>query len=154
MTLVTSNDGLENGQPVFGEVVRRDVLLPNTGNKFVDASKIAGVEQRHGFGSSVSATLLRRISILLGSGIAMLPNVGNPQESITLRCCTPTAKVRSKIYHEHMCCCTTVPSHYRWLRRLWSCWKQSYPKGKKNRLKRQSQKAKRNAPIKLRHENW
>ena len=47
-------DGLENGKPIFREVSRRDILLRNTGDKFVDVSKTAGVGQRQGFGNSIS----------------------------------------------------------------------------------------------------
>jgi enediyne biosynthesis protein E4 len=47
-------DGLENGEPIFREVSRRDILLKNDGSKFVDVSKSSGVGQRRGFGNSVT----------------------------------------------------------------------------------------------------
>ncbi|MGJ8652427.1 MAG: FG-GAP-like repeat-containing protein [Opitutaceae bacterium] len=47
-------DGLEQGQPIYREVSRRDILLKNNGEKFVDVSETAGVGQRRGFGNSVS----------------------------------------------------------------------------------------------------
>lgn len=47
-------DGVENGEPIFREVSRKDILLRNTGSKFVDVSEAAGVGQRRGFGNSVS----------------------------------------------------------------------------------------------------
>ncbi|MDA7877625.1 FG-GAP-like repeat-containing protein [Akkermansiaceae bacterium] len=47
-------DGLENGKPIFREVSRRDILLKNNGEKFVDISDTAGVGQRRGYGNSVT----------------------------------------------------------------------------------------------------
>ncbi|MEJ6728814.1 MAG: VCBS repeat-containing protein, partial [Akkermansiaceae bacterium] len=47
-------DGLENGEPIFREVSRRDILLKNKGDKFIDVSAAAGVGQRPGFGNSVT----------------------------------------------------------------------------------------------------
>ncbi|MGJ8697781.1 MAG: FG-GAP-like repeat-containing protein [Verrucomicrobiaceae bacterium] len=47
-------DGLENGKPIFREVSRRDILLKNTGGKFVDVSESTGVGQRRGYGNSVT----------------------------------------------------------------------------------------------------
>ena len=47
-------DEFENGNPTFTEVSRRDILLRNNGNKFIDVSKAAGIGQRRGFGNSVS----------------------------------------------------------------------------------------------------
>ena len=46
--------GLEDGEPTWTEVSRRDILLKNTGKKFVDVSKAAGVGQRPGPGNSAT----------------------------------------------------------------------------------------------------
>lgn len=47
-------DGLENGKPIFREISRKDILLKNTGKKFVNVSAAAGVGQRRGYGNSVT----------------------------------------------------------------------------------------------------
>ncbi|MGJ8653871.1 MAG: FG-GAP-like repeat-containing protein [Opitutaceae bacterium] len=46
--------GFKNGIHTVGEIPRKDILLKNTGNKFVDISEAAGVGQRPGFGNSVT----------------------------------------------------------------------------------------------------